>query len=159
MEIRGKRKYSGFFILVFFIVFFLSACATTRSIPRTGAVENLMELVNSGDVKMMEKMTIVPMLVDGEIVRRTEDIFSFWTQIEKAGFRIQTRNDITVTPVDAKTYSLFGNTMEVKTFFAKYVPETAVIAKVAGTGGHYVFLLSGRRGKYPYIFGFTGPLK
>ena len=145
--------------LVLSSVLLFSGCATIRGVPRKGAVENLMELINSGNTEMIVNITNIPMLVDGEMVNRDQEISSFWTQVNKAGFRVQTGKDIRIQPVDSNTYLLFGDTMEVKTFFSKYVPKTAVTAEIEGTGGTYVFLLSGRNGKYPYLFGFTGPVQ
>ncbi len=146
-------------VLVFSSVLLFSGCATVRGVPRKGAVENLMELINSGNTEMIVNITAIPMLVDGEMVNRDQEISSFWAQVNKAGFHVQTGKDIRIQPVDSDTYLLFGDTMEVKTFFSKYVPKTAVTAEIEGTGGKYVFLLSGRNGKYPYLFGFTGPVQ
>ncbi len=156
---KNKQILIIFGVLVFYAVFLFSGCATTRGVPREGAVENLMELINSGNTEMIVNITNTPMLVDGEMVNRDQEVTSFWAQVNKAGFRIQTGKDIRIQPVDSDTYLLFGDTMEVKTFFSKYVPKTAVTAEIEGTGGKYVFLLSGRNGKYPYLFGFTGPVQ
>ncbi len=150
-----KRIYIPVYLLVLVL---LGSCATVKSVPRPGAVENLMTLVNSGDAAMVSSLTNLPMLIDGEIVRREGDVNNFWDLVAKARFAVNTADDFYPEKVDSETYLLFGDTMEVRTFFDKYVPETAVTVTVNGRGGKYIFLLSGRKRKYTYIFGFTGPL-
>ncbi len=157
MKKQRYRFFSGGAAVM--LVLLVSACATTRGVPRQHAVTNLVELVNSGNIPLIGDVTNIPMLIDGEIVSRAQEASSFWKQVHAAGFRLQEQKNIPVEPVDAKTYLLFGDTMEVRTFFSKYVPKTAVTAEVQGSGGQYIFLLSGRKGKYPYIFGFTGPVQ
>ncbi len=140
-------------------VLFLSSCATVKSVPRPGAVERLMELVNSGDSEMVSSLTTMPMLVDGEIVQRETDIRNFWDLVAKARFAVKTGEAFYTEKAGDETYLLFGDSMEVRTFFEKYVPKNAVTVTVEGETGRYIFLLSGRKGRYTYIFGFTGPVE
>jgi len=156
-----KRNGKSILLLLLVIpaVLFISSCATIRAVPRKGPVGNLMDLINSGNTEMIGKVTQIPMLIDGEIVSRKDDARTFWAQVNKAGFKLKTGENFVLKPLNPATHLFFGDTMEVKTFFNKYVPKTAITVEAEGTGGRYVFLLSGRTGKYPYIFGFTGPLK
>lgn len=140
-------------------VLFLSSCATVKSVPRPGAVERLMELVNSGNSGMVSSLTNMPMLIDGEIVQRETDIRNFWDLVAKARFAVKTGELFYTEKVGDETYLLFGDSMEVRTFFEKYVPKNAVTVTVEGEKGRYIFLLSGRKGRYTYIFGFTGPVE
>lgn len=140
------------------ILVVLSSCTTMKAVPNVKAIERFIELYNSGDTVRMTEMTSVPMLIDGEIVARTGDADFFWKRLAEAGFSFEGSNSFIVEPVDEKAKLLFGDTMEVSTFFAKYVPDTAVIVRVKGPGGDFILLLSGRKGRYPFIFGFTGPL-
>ena len=157
MKKHGNRVLYA--VMVGTAVLFLSSCASVRGVPGKSTVGNLMELVNSKDVTTMGKITNIPMLIDGEIVSREKEVTSFWAQVFKAGFRLQEQQEAVVEPVDSTALAFFGDTMEVRTFFKKYLPKTAITAEIKGTGGTYIFLLSGRSGKYPYIFGFTGPLQ
>lgn len=152
------RKWT-YVLATLMVVVFLSSCATVKSVPRPRAVERLMELVNSGDSEMVSSLTNNPMIVDGEIVQRETDIQNFWDLVAKARFAVNTGEDYYSEKVGPETYLIFGDTMEVRTFFDKYVPKTAVTVTVDGKAGQYVFLLSGRKGRYPYIFGFTGPVE
>ncbi len=141
------------------VILFLVSCATVKAVPPDSAVENLLVLINSGDSKTMTEITNIPMLIDGEIIQRKTDAEHFWDLMNKASFSFGSSSEFRTEPADSNTYMLFGDTMEVRTFFDKYIPDTALLVKVKGSGGDYAFLLSGRKGKYPYIFGFTGPLK
>ena len=140
------------------ILIILSSCTTMKAVPNEKAIERFIELYNSGDTERMTAMTSIPMLIDGEIVARNSDADFFWKSLDKAGFTLDGSESFTVKPLDSKSSLLFADTMEVSTFFVKYVPVTAVIVQVKGPGGDFVLLLSGRKGRYPFIFGFTGPI-
>ncbi|MCD6396981.1 MAG: hypothetical protein J7L71_05535 [Spirochaetaceae bacterium] len=142
--------------LVILIAF--SSCTTMKVVPKERAIERFIELYNSGDAEKMTEMTSVPMLIDGEIVARTSDANFFWTRLAEAGFKFDGSEYYTIEPVTNKSSLIFGDTMEVATFFDKYVPPTAVLVRLSGPGGDFILLLSGRKGRYPFIFGFTGPL-
>lgn len=156
MEIGMKKiKLAAVFVL---ILIGFSSCTTMKAVPNDKAIERFIELYNSGDTVRMTEMTSVPMLIDGEIVAGTGDADFFWNRLAEAGFSFKDSNSFKVKPVDEKAKLLFGDTMEVAAFFDKYVPDTAVIVRVKGPGGDFILLLSGRKGRYPFIFGFTGPL-
>jgi len=157
MEQRMKKWIYIFTSIA--VVLFLFSCATVKSVPRPRAVERLMELVNSGDSEMVSSLTNMPMIIDGEIVQRETDIRNFWDLVAKARFAVNTGEAFYTEKVGDESYLLFGDSMEVRTFFEKYVPKTAVTVTVEGKAGRYIFLLSGRKGRYTYIFGFTGPVK
>ncbi len=141
------------------VLMFFASCTTMKAVPNERAVSRFIGLYNTGDTDRMIRMSSIPMLIDGEIVARTSDAAFFWTRLREAGFNFQdSENSYTVEPVSRNSYILFGDTMEVRTFFDKYVPETAVIVRLEGPGGGYILLLSGRKGLYPFIFGFTGPM-
>ena len=149
-----KRIY---YLSVLLVVLGISSCATIKSVPRDNSIINLLELVNTGDAAALSSVTNIPLLVDGEIVMRSADSSEFWESVTHSGFTLDSSRDFTSNPVTPDTYKRFADTMEVRTFFKKYVPSTAVTVEVSGSGGEWMFLLSGRSGKYPYILGFTGP--
>jgi len=140
------------------ILIALSSCTTMKAVPNDRAVKRFINLYNTGDTEKMTVMTSIPMLIDGEIVARTSDANFFWTRLAEAGFKFDGSEYYTIEPVTDKSSLIFGDTMEVATFFDKYVPSTAVLVRLSGPGGDFILLLSGRKGRYPFIFGFTGPL-
>ncbi len=140
------------------ILLVLSSCTTMKAVPNEKAIERFIELYNTGDAIRLTEMTSIPMLIEGEIVARDSDADSFWNSLAKAGFTLNGTESYTVEPLNPKSSLYFGDSMEVSTFFTKYVPKTAVLVRVEGPGGDFILLLSGRKGPYPFIFGFTGPL-
>lgn len=154
-DLVNKRIIAAVTVLVLIA---LSSCTTMKVVPKDKAIERFIELYNSGNTERMSEMTSIPMLIDGEIVARNTDADFFWNSLVKAGFTLDGSESFTVEPVNSNSSLLFGDSMEVSTFFTKYVPETAVTVRVKGPGGDFILLLSGRKGRYPFIFGFTGPL-
>ena len=140
------------------ILIALSSCTTMKAVPNDRAVKRFIDLYNTGNTEKMTAMTSVPMLIDGEIVARSSDADFFWTRLAEAGFKFDGSEYYTIEPLTDKSSLIFGDTMEVATFFNKYVPPTAVLVRLSGPGGDFILLLSGRKGRYPFIFGFTGPL-
>lgn len=140
------------------ILIAFSSCTTMKAVPKEKAIERFIELYNTGDTARMTEMTSIPMLIDGEIVARNNDADFFWNSLAQAGFTLDGSESYTVEPINSNSSLLFGDSMEVSTFFTKYVPETSVIVRVKGPVGDFILLLSGRKGRYPFIFGFTGPL-
>ncbi len=151
------KKISMIAVLMLILIVFFS-CTTMKAVPKERAIERFIELYNTGDTVRMSEMTSIPMLIDGEIVARNADADFFWNSLAKAGFTLDGSESFTTEPLNSNSSLLFGDSMEVSTFFAKYVPETAVIVRVKGPGGDFILLLSGRKGRYPFIFGFTGPI-
>lgn len=156
MEIEMKKI--TIVLVSVLILMALFSCTTMKVVPNERAIGRFIDLYNTGDTVRIAKMTSIPMLIDGEIVARNTDADFFWNSLKKAGFTLDGSESFTVEPIDSKSSLLFGESMEVSTFFTKYVPSTAVIVRVKGPGGNFILLLSGRKGRYPFIFGFTGPL-
>jgi hypothetical protein len=151
------KKIPAGLILIFLLIIFAS-CTTMKAVPGNRSVERFIELYNSGDTERMTEMTSVPMLIDGEIVARSSDADFFWSRLSDVGFNFSSMENYTVELITENSQFLFGNTKEVSLFFDKYVPDTAVIVKIYNPGGDFILLLSGRKGRYPFIFGFTGPV-
>ncbi len=150
-----KTKWIAVF-LVILIAF--SSCTTMKAVPNDRAIKRFINLYTTGNAEKMTAMTSIPMLIDGEIVARASDANFFWTRLAEAGFKFDGSEYYTIEAVTDKSSLIFGDTMEVATFFNKYVPPTAVLVRLSGPGGDFILLLSGRKGGYPFVFGFTGPL-
>ena len=140
------------------ILIILASCTTMEAVPKENSIHRFIDLFNTGNAALIGEMTSIPMLIDGEVVARSDDADFFWNRLEEVGFKLDKETEYNVQAVSKKARLLFGDTWEVNTFFDKYVPNTAVIVRVSGPGGDFILLLSGRKGKYPFIFGFTGPL-
>ena len=83
---------------------------------------------------------------------------ALWDGMAKAGFRIAEAASVTAIPLDADSYRRFASTMEVKTFFGKYVSGRGSIVEVEAGRSRILLLLD--RGRGPgraLIVGFKGP--
>ncbi|MCL2480750.1 MAG: hypothetical protein FWF38_03455 [Spirochaetaceae bacterium] len=153
-------------ILVWIITGLLS-CATYSQ--RKSSSDKIIDLVNTKNSVLLGEITKLPFLFDGEIIVLEKDSSMIWQNISNAGFSFEEIIDAESIPVSSKDYLLFGNTMEVKTWFEKYLPKKASLAKINCKNGLYYMILgpkkkvqtdaSGAKKGYPAMCGFTGPVQ
>jgi len=158
------------------VLFLISVCimagllsCTTYS-QRKSSSDKIIDLVNTKNSVLLSGITKLPFLFDGEIIVLEKDSSMIWQNISNAGFSFEEIIKAESFPVSSKDYLLFGNTMEVKTWFEKYLPKKASLAKINCKNGLYYMILgpkkkiktdgsSGAKKDYPAIHGFTGPVK
>jgi len=157
------RKTSLFLILVWIIAGGLSC--TTYSQKKSSS-DKIIDLVNAQNSNVLSEITSLPFLFDKEIIVLERDRNMIWQNIGSAGFSFEKITDTESLPVSAKDYLLFGNTMEVKTWFEKYLPKRASLVKINCQNGLYYMILGSRTrvkteagGSFPKIYGFTGPVR
>jgi hypothetical protein len=115
----------------------LASCATLQKSADSGVVRTVTSLINKGDDTGLAAMSAVPFLVDGDIVTIPGDIAAFWAAAVKAGFKVDGAALDAGTAVTADSYKQFASTMEVKTFFTRYVPSgSRVLDLTSGAGAH-----------------------
>jgi hypothetical protein len=102
-------------------------------------------------------MSETPFLLDGEIVLLPADVSAFWTGIVKAGFRVQGAALESGVPVTADSHRQFADTMEVKSFFARYVKDNARILEMSTSSGRRIRILTRSTWFSWTILGFKGP--
>ncbi|RKX84499.1 MAG: hypothetical protein DRP57_05770 [Spirochaetes bacterium] len=135
----------------------LSSCASFIHMQDTNTVNSFTDLINTGKTDKLVKMSKTPFLLDQEIIVLTRDIKTLWRNIIKAGYKIKEPQFKNGEPVNENTYLEFYNSMEVKTFFKKYVKKgSRVIQFKTGNGKRIILLVEpsffGRN-----IRGFKGP--
>ena len=145
-------------LLLLTVVIVLSSCLSLEQ-RYTNAAENVIELINAGNVEALSDMTKTPFILDGEILLLAEDTTGFWRDITEAGFRIANPSLIEVFPVDSSTYEHFGGSMEVETFFKKYVSKKGNVAIVETEKASIWFLLEITNRKKTRLLGFKGPIQ
>jgi hypothetical protein len=140
---------------------------TTYSMKKTSS-DKVIVLVNTKNSALLSEITSLPFLFDQEIIVLKKDSSMIWQNINNAGFNFEGIIGTESIPVSSKDYLLFGNTMEVKTWFEKYLPKKASLVKMNCKKGLYYMILgakkkvktdSGENKDYPAICGFTGPVK
>ena len=139
---------------------FLVSCASFQNYKDERDVEHISELINTGNAEKLIALSELPFLLDQEIIVLKKDIESFWTNVVKAGFTVNEPELERGTPVDDKSYLEFYDSMEVKTFFKKYLPGwTRLLELKTGSGQRILLLVENRifTPKNRQIHGFKGP--
>ena len=135
----------------------LTSCASIQRSRDQGAVRRLTDVINSGQSEKLSSMSVTPFLLDGEIVLLPADVSAFWTGIEKAGFRVQGSALESGVPVTAESYRQFADTMEVKSFFSRYVKDNARILEMSTSSGRRIRILTRSTWFSWKILGLKGP--
>ena len=134
----------------------LASCASIQRSQDQGMVRQVAELINSGDSARLATLSATPFLLDGEIVPLPADVASFWQGIAKAGFRVEGAALDRGVPVAADSYKDFADTMEVKSFFSRYVKNARVLDLTTSAGRHLRLLTRSQWFSWK-ILGFKGP--
>lgn len=164
-----KNPFFLFFTLLLTASLFFS-CASAPYSRWESSAEKVIELVNSGGDKALAAITASPFLFDKEIIILENDISAIWRNIYEAGFRFEDISDLESVEILADQYVLIGDSMEVKTWFEKYLPEKPSLVKIISEKGLFYMILGGKvkikkseaggiSGSYPAIYGFTGPVE
>ncbi len=151
-------KKSPFVPAVAFACFFLFFSCSSMP-PKESHVERIAALINDGNAEKLIDLSQTPFLFDGEIILMGDDVKTLWNNLKKADFRMPRARILKIEPVGETGYKKFSDSMEVRVYFKKYLSKKPVIAQIETDSGRYYLLLSGRKGIYPLIYGFKGPLK
>jgi hypothetical protein len=135
----------------------LGSCASLQRSFDEGDIRQVVDLINSGQSQKLTALSMTPFLVDGEVVVLPADVAGFWAGIVKAGFRVDGAALDSGTAVAADSYSLFARTMEVKSFFSRYLKEGGRVLDFATGGGKHVRLLIKNEWFSWKIVGWKGP--
>ena len=156
-----------FLLISVWILTGLLSCATYSQ--KKESSDKVIDLVNTKNSALLSEITTLPFLFDKEIIVLEKDSSMIWQNINNAGFKFEEIIGSESIPVSSKDYLVFGNTMEVKTWFEKYLPKKASLVKINCKNGLYYMILgnkkkvaaSGTTGvkDYPALCGFTGPVK
>jgi hypothetical protein len=136
---------------------FVSSCASLQRSWDQGAVRQTADLINAGDAQKLASVSASPFILDGEVVVLPADVAGFWTGILKAGFRVEAASLDTGTAVGADSYRQFADTMEVRSFFARYVKDGARILDLSTAAGTHIRLLVRSDWFSWKILGWKGP--
>ena len=135
----------------------LASCASIQRSQDQGTVRQVANLINSGDSSRLASLSASPFLLDGEIVPLPADVASFWQGIAKAGFRVEGAALDKGAPVGAESYRDFADTMEVKSFFGRYVKDGTRVLELTTNAGTRIRLLTTSQWFSWKILGFKGP--
>ena len=138
-------------------VVLLASCASLQRFKDEGNIERISELINSGQAEKLTAMTELPFLLDQEIIVLDKDVATFWGTIVKVGFKIEEPSLERGTKVNSESYKQFYDSMEVKTFFKKYLKKQSRLLELKTNAGQRILLLVTDTLFTRSIHGFKGP--
>lgn len=139
-----KKRFFLFLLAGLFLAL-LSSCTSVPYSMWKSSANKVVTLVNSDGSAYLAELTKSPFLFDREIIILERDIEMIWKNIDDAGFVFQKGYEVESVPLSPGDYSYFGDTMEVRTWFEKYLPEKASLVKIQAPNGLYYFILGGRK--------------
>jgi hypothetical protein len=135
----------------------IASCASLQRSRDTGSVRTVAGLINDRDAAALSSMSSVPFLLDHEIVALQRDVQAFWGTALETGFRVEEPTLERGLRVDAESYREFYDSMEVKTFFKKYLKKNTRLLELRTLGGQRILLLVTDTWFKRTINGFKGP--
>jgi hypothetical protein len=135
----------------------LASCATLQKSADAGVVHRVAALLDAGDAKGLAALSAVPFLVDGDVVVLPDDVAAFWAAAVKGGFKVAGAALDAGTAVGADSYGQFASTMEVKSYFARYVPTGSRIIDLTSSSGARLRLLVHSGFFSTRLYGMKGP--
>jgi hypothetical protein len=143
-------------ILILFITLSVVGCISLEQRYYNSA-ENIIEHINKGNADRLAEITQTPFLLDGEIIILGSDVKSFWQNIVKADFKVGDPTLIEAVPADEDTYQEFARSMEVETYFKKYISDKGHVIVIETDKFKLLLLMDRIERDRLRIIGFKGP--
>jgi hypothetical protein len=158
--IRKTRLLQRGFFAAAGILIFLAAgsCTSAPAVHTEKKIFSLVDVINNGKAASMG-LAEAPFLFDGEILFLQNQLTFLWQNLYAAGFRLYDAKIIRNETLGEDSYLEFADTMDVKTFFTKYLDGNTSLVEIKALSGSWVFLLDKEDANgYPRIRGFKGGL-
>ncbi|AFG37173.1 hypothetical protein [Spirochaeta africana] len=143
------------------IVLLAAACATVPPSQQKDSVLQVLQMLEDGRGDELVLHSQTPFLLDAEIIEAESDVAELWRLLTSRGYRFPQPVVERIIPLGDADPGLFGDTMEVRVFFERYLPEDAAVAEVRSGDQQFRFIfadsIGGRRG-LPVMYGWKGPL-
>ena len=136
----------------------LGACATVPPAQNEDRVEELIDVINELDADRMLAQSGRPFLFDSEIVPMANDVYIMWRNIYNAGFSMPNAQIESLEPVNAETYTRYGDGDEMRAYFQRALPDDAAIARIRAQHGTFELILGDQHNGMPAVYGLRGPL-
>lgn len=135
----------------------LASCASIQRSKDEGNIERISELINTGQSQKLVEMTELPFLLDQEIIVLDKDVRTFWSTIVEVGFKVEEPVLQSGTRVGPESYKEFHDSMEVETYFKKYLERRSRLLELKTNAGQHILLLVTDTLFTRTIHGFKGP--
>lgn len=146
------------FLLLIAAVVLISSCATVPVAQRESRIMALVDRINGDSLTRVVEVTSVPFVLDREILALEADVRTMWSNMRDAGFVLVNPKIDEIIPLRSESYKRFGDTMDMRVFFEKYVPEDATLVRINSDNGDFLFVLGDRFWGVPRMYAMTGPL-
>ena len=139
------------------LVVAVSSCASLQRSRDVGSVRTVARLINSANAQALSAMSSLPFLLDHEIVALQRDVEAFWDTALAVGFRVEEPTLERGERIDGESYREFYDSMEVRTFFKKYLNKSSRLLELRTLEGRRILLLVTDSWFKRTINGFKGP--
>ena len=156
INIQRVKQMKKLPYLLLVLVFFAS-CASIQRSKDEGNIERISELINTGQADKLYAMTELPFLLDQEIVLLGKDVQTFWSTIVEVGFKVEEPVLERGVKVGPESYKEFYDSMEVRTFFNKYLKKKSRLLELKTNTSQRILLLVTDTLFTRTIHGFKGP--
>jgi len=143
--------------LILLLVILLASCASIQRSKDEGNIKRISELINTGQAEKLTAMTELPFLLDQEIIVLAKDVATFWSTIIEVGFKVEEPALERGAKVGPESYREFYDSMEVETFFKKYLKKQSRLLELETSTGQRILLLVTDTLFTRTIHGFKGP--
>jgi hypothetical protein len=135
----------------------LASCASIQRSKDTKNVKRISELINTGQAEALTEMSELPFLLDQEIIVLPKDVQTFWSTIIKVGFKVEQPVLERGVKLGPESYKEFYDSMEVRTFFSKYLKKRSRLLELKTSTNQHILLLVTDTLFTRSIHGFKGP--
>ena len=150
-------KKIPYILLLLLLAALLASCASIQRSKDEGNIERISELINTGQSAKLTAMTELPFLLDQEIIVLAKDVETFWNTIVEVGFKVEEPALERGVEVGPESYKEFYDSMEVQTFFKKYLEKRSRLLELKTNTGQRILLLVTDTLFTRTIHGFKGP--
>jgi hypothetical protein len=147
-----KRSLAFLAVLLAF-----SSCATLQRSRDESGMMTVARLIESGQTETLARLSAPPFLLDQEILLLPADVATFWQGIVAAGYRLEGPELDRGSALNTDSYRAFRDSMEVRTFFKKYVKRGTRLLELHTRDGLRILLLYRSTLFSKQIVGFKGP--
>jgi hypothetical protein len=139
------------------LLLLFASCATIQRSRDQGSVAQVAQMINEKHADRLIGMSVTPFLLDQEIVLLDRDVATFWKTVVEAGFRVEEPVLERGERIDESSYRQFFDSMEVRSFFKRYLERGTRLLELRTSEGQRILLLVTDSWFSRKIHGFKGP--
>lgn len=151
---RSLRVVAPFLTTAILFLVLAASCTTTPYSQREANVQKAIDLIQAGDAETLVAQSRLPFLFDAEIIMLERDLETLWGNLSEASFEMENAEVEYIGPAGRYSYPPFADSMEVRTFFKKYVPRKSSLVRITAENGEFFLLLGPEKKDNPTFIGY-----